>query len=131
MSNYKSARAVLTALIEGVDPTTGDDLPTDTVLHKSAIIRALLVARNACDAMDARALRRAQLPGNVGRQWAQDEEENLVTEFKSGDSIAEMASKHGRTMRAIEARLEKLGLLAPEQRVTQSGFIHARPDDKA
>ena len=33
-----------------------------------------------------------------------------------------MARQHGRTLRAIEARLEKLGLITAEERTTRGGF---------
>ncbi|HEY4210484.1 MAG TPA: hypothetical protein VGM84_03285 [Steroidobacteraceae bacterium] len=119
------ARQILQALIQGVDPVTGEELAPGTVLQQADVLRALLAGVAALDAMAARAQRRSQLPDNVGQAWTADEESTLVTEFQAGASIAEMASKHGRTLRAIEARLEKMGLLAAEQRVTQSGFIHA------
>jgi hypothetical protein len=45
-----------------------------------------------------------------------------MEEFKGGESLQEIARKHGRTLRAIEARLERLGLLTPEQRTTSSSF---------
>ncbi len=119
------ARQILQALVQGIDPLTGEELAPGTVLQQADVLRALLAGVAALDAMAARAQRRSQLPGNVGQAWSADEESTLATEFQGGASIAEMAAKHGRTLRAIEARLEKLGLLTPEQRVTQSGFIHA------
>ena len=61
-------------------------------------------------------------PGNVGQTWTTQEEKELVTAFKSGDSPVDIAQKHGRTLRAIEARLEKLGLITAEQRTTRGGF---------
>jgi hypothetical protein len=69
-----------------------------------------------------RALRRAQLPDNVGRAWTTEEESRLVAAFKKGNSPVALAHEHGRTLRAIEARLEKLGLITAEQRTTRGGF---------
>jgi len=69
-----------------------------------------------------RTQRRAQLPDNVGRAWTTEEEGDLVSAFKSGDSPTTIARQHGRTLRAIEARLEKLGLITAEQRTTRGGF---------
>jgi hypothetical protein len=120
------ARQILQALVEGFDPLTGDELPSGTVLQQAEVMRALLAGIHALDAGAARAARRAQLPENVGRAWSAEEEIRLVTAFHSGESIAELARRHGRTLTAIEARLEKLGLVAAKDRVTQNRFISDR-----
>jgi hypothetical protein len=116
------ARKILQALVEGVDPTTGAELEAGTVLQRAEVLRALLAGVTALEQVSARAQRRAQLPDNVGRTWSADEERALVTEFQSGDSLPDIAAKHGRTLRAIEARLERLGLLTSEQRTTNNSF---------
>src|SRR5215468_6309355 len=110
------ARRILQALVEGVDPTTGVELEAGTVLQRADVLRALLAGVMALEQVSARAQRRAQLPDNVGRTWSADEERALVSEFQTGDSLQDIAVKHGRTLRAIEARLERLGLITPEQR---------------
>ena len=119
------ARQILQALVQGIDPLTGEEIGTATVLQQADVLRALLAGVGALEQMAARAQRRAQLPGNVGRAWSPDEEHALVGEYQAGDSLAQIAAKHGRTLRAIEARLERLGLLTAEQRVTQNSFIHS------
>ena len=116
------ARKILQALVEGVDPTTGAELEAGTVLQRADVLRALLAGVTALDQVSARAQRRAQLPDNVGRTWTADEERALVTGFQAGDSLPDIAAKHGRTLRAIEARLERLGLITPEQRTTNNSF---------
>ena len=119
------ARKILQALVEGVDPTTGAELEAGTVLQRAEVLRALLAGVMALEQVSARAQRRAQLPDNVGRTWSADEERALVTEFQAGDALADIATKHGRTLRAIEARLERLGLLTAEQRTTNNSFTGA------
>jgi hypothetical protein len=116
------ARQILHALVQGVDPLTGEELPSGTILQEADVLRALLAGVSALELMEARAQRRAQLPGNVGRTWSEDEERSLVEAFKSGESPADIADRHGRTVRAIEARLEKLGLLTAEERSTTNSF---------
>ena len=116
------ARQILQSLIQGIDPVTGEQLPQETVLHNADVLRALLAGLSALELMAARAMRRAQLPDNVGQAWTTEEESKLVTAFKSGDSPIAIARQHGRTLRAIEARLEKLGLIAAEERTTRGGF---------
>jgi hypothetical protein len=77
----------------------------------------------ALDAMTARALRRAQLPESVGKMWSDEEERQLKEEFTGGESVPNIAAKHRRTVRAIEARLERLGLLRSDQRTTSNSFL--------
>ena len=117
------ARHILQALVQGVDPSTGDELPPGTVLQQADVLRALLAGLSALEQTAARAQRRAQLPGNVGRAWSDDEERQLVAAFKAAEPLPDIAARHGRTLRAIEARLEKLGLLTAEQRTTDNSFV--------
>jgi hypothetical protein len=116
------ARKILQALVQGVDPTTGAELEAGTVLQRADVLRALLAGVAALEQISARAQRRAQLPENVGLPWSDDEERTLVSEFQSGDSLADIAAKHGRTLRAIEARLERLWLITADQRTTNNSF---------
>ena len=116
------ARQILQSLIQGVDPVTGQELPRETVLQEAKVLRALLAGLSALELTAARAQRRAQLPDNVGVSWTTEEESRLVGEFKNGEPAEAIALKHARTLRAIEARLEKLGLITAEQRTTRGGF---------
>lgn len=113
---------ILNALIQGLDPQTGEPLEPDSPLHRVEVLRALLAAVTALEQSAARAQRRAQMPDNVGRPWSEAEEAQLAAGFRAGESPAALAGTHRRTLRAIEARLERLGLLHPEQRRTRGGF---------
>ena len=119
----QQARRILQSLVQGVDPATGEELPPASVFQKAEVLRALLAGVIALDAVATRAQRRAQLPGNVGRTWSKEEESLLVEAFKCGESPAEIAARHARTIGAIEARLEKLGLLTAEQRTTTTRYV--------
>jgi hypothetical protein len=116
------AREILQALVQGVDPFSGEELPPGTVLQNVEILRALLTGVAALEQMAIRAQRRAQLPDNVGRSWSEEEEKELTTAFQRGDTIPDIAIRHGRTLRAIEARLERLGLITAADRSTRGGF---------
>ena len=120
--NYQRSREVLQALVQGVDPANGSELPPDTVLNRVDVVRALLTAVAALDVTAARALRRAQLPGSVGKPWSNEEEWLLKSEFARGEPVQLIAANHDRTVRAIESRLEKLGLLRADQRTTSGTF---------
>lgn len=101
------------------------DLPDDSVINESEVIRAMSTAVVALDQMNARLTRRAQLPESVGKTWTQDEEQRLIEAFRGGEPVSRIATEHGRTVRAIEARLAKLGFLQVEQRVTTDPFFAA------
>jgi len=122
--SHPKARNVLQALIQGVDPDTGSELPPDTVLNRPDVLRALLTGLAALDTVQARALRRAQLPASVGKSWTEEEELQLKEAYqKQHMPVPDIAVKQGRTVRAIEARLERLGLLRAEERTTSSLFM--------
>ena len=116
------ARQILQSLVQGVDPFSGEELPEGTVLQEAEVMRALLAGVAALEQGVARASRRAALPKNIGRAWSAEEQSVLIDAFQSGEALAEIATRHGRTLRAIEARLEKLGLLSAEERTTQDRF---------
>lgn len=124
-SNYQRSIQILQALVQGVDPDQGSALPSDTVLNRVDVVGALLTAIEALDAVSARAQRRAQLPESVGKAWSVTEEGQLRDEFARGESVTLIAAKHGRTVRAIGARLERLGLLTDGRR-TSSGMSLGR-----
>ena len=119
---YRKARSVLQSLIQGLDPETGAELPKDAIVNRIEINRSMLVAITAMEQAEARMLRRAQLPESVGKAWTDEEEQRLKAEFASSEPIPLLATKHGRTIRAIEARLERLGLLRADQRTTDASF---------
>jgi hypothetical protein len=119
---HTEARSILVSLIEGRNPDSGEALPNDCVVHRPDVIRALLVGVGAIDTTDARVKRRAQLPENVGIGWTTKEEEQLRSEFAAKEPLTAIAAQHGRTLRAIEARLERMGLITAEERTTRGGF---------
>ena len=108
------ARQILQALVQGVDPLTGEELPTGTILQHADVLRALLAGVGALEQMAARAQRRAQLPGNVGRAWTAEEEQVLMTEFQRGETMAAIATDE--VMKSLVG-LRYSGFLLSEMRV--------------
>jgi hypothetical protein len=121
-NQFQKARAVLQSLIQGVDPVTGEEVPPDSIANKIEVNRALHTAVVALEQTQARLQRRAYLPASVGKTWSEEEEQALRAAFGSGDPVTAIAARHGRTVRAIEARLERLGLLRLDQRTTGNAF---------
>jgi hypothetical protein len=120
-NQYRKARAVLQALIEGCDPATGDELPKDAIVNRIEINRSMIIALAAIEQVQARSLRRALLPESVGKAWSEEEELRLKSEFARSEPT-DIAAKHKRTIRSIETRLERLGLLRSDQRTTSNSF---------
>ena len=118
----QKARAVLQALLHGLHPVTGDELPREDIVNDIEVNRAMAMAVTALDQMAIKLTRRAALPDKVGNAWTAEEEQQLKDEFNRNESVPDMAITHGRTLRAIEARLERLGLLRADQRTTRGGF---------
>ncbi len=119
---FADATSVLKALIEGREPGSDVPLSDESVIHRPDVLRALLAAVTALEKSAIRDQRRALLPDNVGRAWLPDEETRMAEAFKAGESRELIARKHRRTLRAIEARLQKMGLITEEDRTTHGGF---------
>ena len=124
----RRARQILQALIQGVDPFDGTELPSGTVLQQADVLRAMLAGVAALEQDAARATRRALLPRNIGRTWSAEENAKLVDAFHKGENLEHIALRHGRTLRAIEARLEKQGLISAAERTTKDRFGPNAPE---
>ena len=122
-NQFQKARVVLESLVQGLHPESGAELPKEDIVNNIEVNRAMSTAVMALDQMTARLTRRAMLPDKVGKGWTEEEEQQLKDEFNRSEPLPLIAAKHGRTIRAIEARLERLGLLAADQRVTNNSFL--------
>ncbi|MFL6602940.1 MAG: hypothetical protein ACJ8R9_16635 [Steroidobacteraceae bacterium] len=122
-NQIRKARTVLESLIQGLDPETGEDLPKTDTANRIEVTRSMSIALTALKEVDARMVRRSLLPESVGKTWTDEEEQQLKAEFANSEPIPDIATRHGRTIRAIEARLERVGLLRPDQRTTSDSFM--------
>lgn len=127
---HKRAQEVIQSLIEGVDPRTKEPVSSDSVLNHPDVLRALIAANMALETVMVREARRAQLPSNVGRPWTQDEEATLAQARKENMPVQDIAAMHGRTVRSIESRLVRLGLLRPSERTTGDSFFAKKAKHK-
>ena len=130
-NQLQHARVVIQSLAQGVHPASGKDLPKDSIVNEIEVTRALGTAVLAIDQVNARLARRAQLPESVGKAWTAEEERRLRVAFTRGEPIPEIATKHGRTIRAIQTRLQKIGLLTSDPSTTSLPYmITPTPKDK-
>jgi hypothetical protein len=109
----EAALPIIRALADGVNPTTGEAYPNESPYCEPRILRALYTAVDLMQREVEREKRRAQLPANFGKPWADGEDRLLVAEFDAGVPLHEIARKHLRTQSSIRLRLEKLGKIEP------------------
>lgn len=99
------AKEIIRTLADGVDPTTGEVLPAESVYNSPEVIRALFTLLEQVNAETAGGPLR-----NTGKPWTNVEDDKLRDEYLSNLKISDIAKEHGRTYGAIESRLEHLGL---------------------
>jgi len=109
--DHNAALAVLKSLADGVHPATGEIFAPDSPYQHPDVIRALLHAVRALEAPNAPARKPASRPGagNAGQPWSQEEDDKLLAAFDAGHLLQDIATAHGRSKLAIEARLAKFG----------------------
>ena len=107
------ALGIVAALANGVHPFSGEVFPDGSPYQHPDVVRALFVATRALEGRTRQQERQRELPSNVGKPWSAAEDEKLLAAFDSGQPRADIARAHDRTVGGIEARLEKLGRLAP------------------
>lgn len=107
------ALSIVSALANGVNPQTGEMFEVDSPYQVADVIRALYVAVRALEMSNRSKTRgiRARMPANAGKPWAEQEDVELLEKFDSGQSIAQLAQAHDRTLAGIQARLERHGRL--------------------
>ncbi|MBE6935669.1 MAG: hypothetical protein E7458_04115 [Ruminococcaceae bacterium] len=105
------AKEIVHTLASGVDPTTGELLPKESVLESPDVIRALYTLLEAVQT-DSKAVHSMSRDGlqNAGNPWTVEEETHLKDEFQKRMKISDIAKAHGRTKGAIESRLKYMGM---------------------
>ena len=98
------ATEIVRTLANGIDPTTGEVLPAESVYNSPDVIRALFTLLEAARVKEQHPTR------NAGKPWTEIEDDKLRDEYAAKMRIADIAKEHGRTYKAIESRLERLGL---------------------
>lgn len=110
------ALKIVSALANGVNPQTGEMFEVDSPYQALDVIRALYVAVRALEisSRSKARQRRARMPANAGKPWTEQEDRELLERFDEGQSAAQLAATHDRTLAGIQARLERHGrLLGP------------------
>ena len=103
--DISKAKEIIRTLADGVDPTTGEILPAESVYNSPDVIRALFTLLSLAEQKTAPDPLR-----NAGKPWTAIEDDKLRDEFASKMKISEIAIEHGRSYGAIESRLDHLNL---------------------
>jgi len=104
-----TAKQIIEALADGVDPRTGEVLNPGSPIESSEVIRALHAALVAIDNEARRRERKSALPDNAGKAWNTEEDQALGDQFDSGRPVADIAKSLQRTRGSITSRLVTLG----------------------
>ena len=101
------AREIISALAEGVDPTTGEILPDNSVCNKGEIIRALYTVLRYLDEKKTK----KNMPANTGKPWPKEDEDLLIDLYRSGTTKRDICKTLQRTESGVAARLVHLGII--------------------
>lgn len=99
------AREIISTLAEGIDPLTGEILPSEHICNQGEVVRAFYALLKETDTAKEK-----KQPGNAGKPWTTNLDNELKERFEGGESVSELCMYFGRTRNSIESRLVKLGL---------------------
>lgn len=115
---------IVEALANGIDPITGELLPSESPYNHPDVIRALFKtldfvknpAKKAPKVKKTPEQKQAEnvengLTKNAGLPWTDEQRADLAQQFSSGVEIKVLAEIHGRTNGAITSELKKQGLI--------------------
>ena len=101
------AKEIISALAEGVDPTTGEVLPDDSVCNQGEIVRAFYAVLNNLNEQKSK----KNMPANAGKPWTKEDEDLLVSLYHSGTPKRDICKTLQRTESRVAARLVHLGII--------------------
>ncbi|EGU29188.1 hypothetical protein VIBRN418_07975 [Vibrio sp. N418] len=107
--DMNKALEVISALSDGVNPETGEELSNESCFNQPQVIRALLIAKQSIEKSIQLEKRKSELPENAGKPWQVEEDAELSQGFDSGMSVDELSLSHKRTKGSIASRLVRLG----------------------
>ncbi|MDY6944885.1 MAG: hypothetical protein SXG53_04125 [Pseudomonadota bacterium] len=109
--NDEQALKIVSALANGLDPVRNEPVDLPSVLQELDVIRALYVAARALESTSRSRARanRGRMPAKAGKPWTEEEDRQLLERFDAGQTVAQLAQAHERTLAGIQARLERHG----------------------
>jgi hypothetical protein len=125
-----TARQILRALADGVDPGTGEVLDPGSPIESAQVVRALHVALATMDREVRNRDRESTLPVNAGKAWTVEQDQALARLFDSGANLAEIAKEFQRTRGSIASRLVRLGKVSDRQSAFVANLHSVRNGDE-
>ena len=101
------AKEIVSALAEGVDPTTGEILPDNSVCNKGDVVRALYTVLTCLNEEKPK----KNMPQNAGKPWSEKDESLLIELYRSDAPKKDICNTLQRTATSIAARLVRLGII--------------------
>lgn len=101
------AKEIISALAEGVDPTTGEVLPDNSICNKGEIVRAFYAVLKHLDDKKPK----KNLPANAGKPWSKEDEDLLVSLYRSDTPKKDICTSLQRSETGVAARLVHLGVI--------------------
>ena len=105
--DINKAKEIIATLAEGIDPTTGEILPDNSVINKGEVVRAFYTVLKHLDDKKGK----KKMPENAGKPWAREDEDLLTSLYRAGASKKELCATLQRTETGIAARLVHLGII--------------------
>ena len=105
--DISKAKMILSALAEGIDPTTGEILSDTSICNKGEIVRAFYAILNHLDEKK----HKKSMPANTGKPWTKEDEDLLVSLYHSGTPKRDICKTLQRTESGVAARLVHLGII--------------------
>ena len=99
------AKEIISALAEGIDPTTGEVLESDHVCNKAEVVRAFYTVLAQIDTKPQKTY-----PNNAGKPWTKEEETLLLSLHGQGLTTKEIGKQMNRSSGSISSRLRKMGV---------------------
>ena len=109
--NSTKAKEIIESLANGIDYESGEVLPSDSILNRGEVVRALHACLGGLELLAKKEITKSKLPPNAGKSWSDDEDLELATEFKGGLNAQEIGIRHARSTGSITSRLVRLGLI--------------------
>ncbi|GGY55030.1 hypothetical protein GCM10011297_29870 [Bacterioplanes sanyensis] len=115
---------IVEALANGINPVTGELLPSESPYNHPDVIRALFTMldlvknppKNAPKLKKTLEQKQAEniengLPKNAGLPWTDEQRADLANQFSSGKDTKALAEIHARSTGAITSELKRQGLI--------------------
>lgn len=101
------AKEIITALADGINPVTGEILPSECVCNNAEVVRAFYTVLRNIDPI----VKKKEVSENAGKPWTKEDDELLKKMFKEGARKKDLQEHFKRSPGSINARLARLGLI--------------------